>query len=338
MTTTATKPTATHPDVSDFEVRHRSTTPVHVLGHARSGTSVFVRLLRKYLHVAFGTESQFIFRFQQRLAEYGDLHQETNRRRLVEDICRERWFERTHRRLGFETTPDAILADVSDFTYAGVLDATFRQLAGYLEMQRWGDKTPEYINHLPDLYALFPDARYIHVARDGRDVALSAFEQPFGMKNIYCAAVDWTDAMQKVQAFRRRCPESQFFEVRYEDFLTDPVPVFEQLIAFLDIDDTDGSLRQFIADNIDGDLKRGNFEKWRTRLSPAEIRRFDRIAHDHLVHFGYESTANASVVPGGLPAVWWNLDNKARKLLRADYWNDNLYKLRLRLTRSSHRK
>lgn len=323
--------TATNPNVSDFDVRHRSTAPVHVLGHARSGTSVFVRLLRKYLHIGFGTESQFVFRIQSQLKTYGDLNIEANRRHLVEDICQERWFERTHRRLGFTTTPDAILADVQEFTYPGILDATFRQLASYLEMPRWGDKTPDYLNHLPELYALFPDARYIHVARDGRDVALSAFEQAFGEKNVHCAAVDWTEAMQKVQDFRESCPESQFLEVRYEDFLTDPVPVFRRLIDFLDIDDADGQLLQFIEQNIDSDLKRGNFEKWRSRLTPSELRRFDRIAHDHLVHYGYESSATGTVPPGPVSSAWWNLDNKARKLLRSDYWSDNLYKLRLRL-------
>jgi len=92
------------------EVVHGSQVPVLVLGHARSGTSVFIRMLRKYLRIAFGTESQFIIRYHSRISKYGDLTKDANVRRLIGDLYRERWFERCQRRLGFETTIDAIMA------------------------------------------------------------------------------------------------------------------------------------------------------------------------------------------------------------------------------------
>ena len=38
---------------------------------------------------------------------------------------------------------------------------------------RWGDKTPIYVEHMREIGAALPEARFIHLIRDGRDVALS---------------------------------------------------------------------------------------------------------------------------------------------------------------------
>src|SRR5262249_24910012 len=43
---------------------------------------------------------------------------------------------------------------------------------------RWGDKTPMYMQRLPLLERLFPDARYVHLIRDGRDTAVSFLSMP----------------------------------------------------------------------------------------------------------------------------------------------------------------
>lgn len=312
-------------------VNHLNLAPVHVIGHGRSGTSILIRLLREYLQIGFGTESQFIIRFLNRLGDYGDLTVESNRRRLVTHICDERWFQRCHKRLGFATTPDAILADVVAPTYRGILDATFGQLAKHLRMRRWGDKTPEYIHHLPELYGLFPDARFIHMVRDGRDVALSGFEMPFGEKNIFSAAVDWSRAMQQIREFSQSLPKGSLLEVRYEDFLQRPVQQFARIIEFLEIDPDGGRLLERIDEQVSRDLKQGNFDKWRTRLTSRQIARFDRIAWSNLRHFGYETSVSGAAPPPRLTSWFWKFDNKLRKLMRADYWSDNFYKAGLRV-------
>lgn len=318
------------PNLKTPPVVHRSTVPVHVIGHGRSGTSVFIRMLRKYLQIAFGTESQFILRYSRRLAQYGDLSRSSNRRQLVEDICRERWFQRTGRKFDFSTSPEAILDEIREPTYAGVLDAVFRQLAKHLHMQRWGDKTPEYLHDLPVLYNLFPTAKYIHVVRDGRDVALSGFEMPFGEKNVFMAARDWSVAIQQVNAFAGTIPPIQFLEVRYEDFLSEPRKQFLRLIEFLEIDDSDGRLLDFIAGSISQDLMLGNFDKWRTQLSVKQIRRFDRIACAELQQYGYETTVETGRSPWPIQTAYWWLDNKARRLLDLDNIKDTAYRLSLR--------
>jgi hypothetical protein len=76
---------------------HTRFSPVFVLGHSRSGTSLVCRLLLDHLGVNFGTESQFIVRYHRKLAHYGDLRDDSRLRWMIGDISRERFFARTRR-------------------------------------------------------------------------------------------------------------------------------------------------------------------------------------------------------------------------------------------------
>lgn len=157
----------------DLHADHDRTTPVFVIGFARSGTSLLCRLMRRYLKVSFGTESQFILRYLALLPAYGDLEVDANVRRLLEDIGRERFFARSERNWGFRYDAGRAFGQLRGRRYRDVLDAVFGQLASHNGMVRWGDKTPAYNADLPALCALFPDAQFVHAVRDGRDVALS---------------------------------------------------------------------------------------------------------------------------------------------------------------------
>jgi hypothetical protein len=121
--------------------------------------------------------------------------------------------------------------------------------------------------------------------------------------------------------------------VRYEDFLSRPSEEFARVMEFLEIEDEDGRIERRIESELASDLKRDNFNKWKVRLTPRQIVRFDRIACRHLKKYGYESSVSAEHLPSRLVSLGWQLDNKVRKLMRRDYWADNLYKLGLRLQR-----
>ncbi len=315
---------------SDYHVVHTNFCPVHIIGHGRSGTSIFGALCRKYLGIGIGTESQFIVRYSQSLPAYGDLREDRNVRRLINDITRERYFERC-RKFGFQVRSDAIFGDLKERTYRGVLDATFTQLASHLGMQRYGDKTPEYVFHLPLLGNIFPDAQFIHIVRDGRDVALSAIKSPLsGIKNIPKAAWDWEQCVGRVRAFTQTLPRTQFCEIRYEDLLSDPRAVFQQLIEFLGIAESENSLLNFITENVVGDLRSSNFGKWRKEMTQAQRRQYEQLAGDMLRTFGYPTEFNRLETPGTFSKFRWEIDNRIRQWMYPEYWEDNLYKARIR--------
>ena len=81
--------------------------------------------------------------------------------------------------------------DVDRLGCADAVRALFAAYAATRGKPRYADKTPHYVSHLPRLAARFPEARFVHVVRDGRDVALSLLEVPWGPDAIEDAALHW---------------------------------------------------------------------------------------------------------------------------------------------------
>lgn len=109
-----------------------------------------------------------------------------------------------------------------------LIDAFFRFLAreaGYA-CDRWGDKTPWNTNHLPAIGATFPQARYLWLIRDGRDVALS-YQRAGLYPDLRSAAVRWEQANRACARFARWAPH--VYKVRYEDLVSAPEREFSAL-------------------------------------------------------------------------------------------------------------
>jgi hypothetical protein len=92
-----------------------------------------------------------------------------------------------------------------------------------------GDQTPNYVLALPLLEQLFPDAFYVHVVRDPRDVVASILPLRFGARSVGVAASDWNECVAGWWAAERRIPPERRFEVRYEDLVRDPTGARQRL-------------------------------------------------------------------------------------------------------------
>lgn len=323
-------------DVGLPVVRHTRTGPVFIVGFGRSGTTILTQLVKKYLGVSFGTESQFIVRYRTRLSAYGDLSQASNRQRLLADISRERFFERTHRNFGFILDHARVLRELDPPTYASMLAGIFGQLAEHDGKSRWGDKTPEYLEHLPVLHDLFPAAQFIHVVRDGRDVALSSFLTHFGGKNAYKCGVDWSRAISAASRFTEAAGRDVVHELRYEDLMAEPIATFSALIPFLGIDDAQGQVRRAVEEHLTAELRQDNVHKWPRSMTAHQVALFESVAGAQLSRYRYERRYPSATPPTGLARAYWLCDHKVRQYMRGDYWQDNWYKLgiRARLWRS----
>lgn len=320
----AVVPPVLHPCHSNFN-------PVFVLGHARSGTSLTCRLLLDHLGVNFGTESQFIVRYHQKLSRYGDLSDDRRMRWLLQDIGRERFFARTRQNFGFVFDVERALRSVRSRTYSEALRAIFEQFAVSQGHVRWGDKTPDYCHHLPLVRELFPDAQFLHVVRDGRDVAHSLFATGFGPKNSYEAALAWRATLDKVRRFRETLPAGAFAEVRYEELVNDPVHALGGVARFLGIENTD-ALVGALAPRLGVQVRSSSVGRWRQRLSWREIECFEAFAGDELTALGYPLQFRPRTVGRStLEAAFWKAQAVGRRLTNRRYWADNCYKLKLRV-------
>jgi hypothetical protein len=309
---------------------HTRVSPVFVLGHARSGTSLMCRLLLDHLGVNFGTESQFIVRYQQKLARYGDLGDDRRLRWLIEDISRERFFARTRQNFGFVFDVEQAVRSIGSRTYSGVLRGIFEQFAASQGLVRWGDKTPDYCRHLPLIHQLFPDAQFLHVIRDGRDVAHSIFKTGFGPKNAYEAALDWKRTVAEIRRFREMVPEHAFAEVQYEDLLRDPVKTLSEVAIYLGIDNH-GDVLAAAMTRLRSQVRADNSLKWKQHLTWREVECFEAFAGDELQALGYPLQFRPRTGRRrAAESLFWQAQAICRRLGNRRYWSDNWYKLGLR--------
>jgi hypothetical protein len=94
---------------------------------------------------------------------------------------------------------------------------------------RWAEKTPNNVFCIRESLKFFPDAKFIHVIRDGRDVVLSLMEKR--NFNPLSAIFRWLAA---VEAGLRYRGNPRYYEVRYEDLVTDPESTLTDMMGFLD--------------------------------------------------------------------------------------------------------
>lgn len=158
------------------------------------------------------------------------------------------------------------------------------------------------------LSAIFPDARFVHVYRDGRAVANSLMQVDFwsgwegpwvwrrgalslayqkeweqqGQSFVALAGIEWKIVMDAMEAAKERLPSRSLLEVRYEDFAADPVGSLKNITQFCGLDWSEGfehSLRRYSVSTTNG--------KWKQDLTAAQQAVLQDILGDALVRYGY---------------------------------------------------
>jgi hypothetical protein len=183
---------------------------------------------------------------------------------------------------------------------------------------RWGDKTPIYVKNMRKIEGALPEARFIHVIRDGRDVALSRWKRTLGGEPAPAAQVaeGWQRRIRRAQRQGDRL--RHYLELRYEDLVTDTEPNLWKVAEFLELDWDPVMLRyhEHAADRMaemardlpaaDGKPTRPGEERmqahamtqkppdpsamyrWKERMSPEDVAAFDGAAGELLSELGYE--------------------------------------------------
>lgn len=119
------------------------------------------------------------------------------------------------------------------FTPAGGLRAFYAAYAARHGARRTGDKTPAYLAQMPLIARLLPEAVFIHIIRDGRDVALSWSETWFAPDRDPQVLLDrWAD---QITAARTAGAGLAVHELRYEDLVGRPEETLRRLCAVIDL-------------------------------------------------------------------------------------------------------
>jgi Sulfotransferase family len=248
--------------------------PFFIVGCGRSGTTLLRRTFNAHPDVAVPMESQFI----DQLADRWDLFAPSGR------LDTELLFHELDRHLRrMQIDEGRARARVGALVNPGVTDvvgAIFRVYADAEGKARWGDATHGYVQSMPLLARVWPEAKFVHVIRDGRDVALGDLHESDGPTTVPDAAQEWN---RRVSVGRRHggvLGPPRYVEVRHEDILEDPRAQLTVLCDFLGLA-FDPAMLEFQGEDEAGD-------EWRTAMPESLVRRFESAAGTLLGDLGYE--------------------------------------------------
>jgi Sulfotransferase family len=272
--------------------------PILIGGTGRSGTSITARLLGR--HPAYHA-LPFEVRF---LAASGGLCDLVDGRTSVMAFERKLlglWYERVEGRgLHQITDRETIRAAVRELD-AGLatdpLGAARRFAHRLLDAPAvaagkagWLEDTPSTMRTASRLATILPEARFVHLVRDGRDVAASVLRRSWGPDEALEGLRWWASNLDRSFAQAAAVPGDRVLTVRMEAlFRTDREATYRRLLAFLDLDD-EPPLRAFFDD--DAPAGRAHLGRWRRDIPEADRPAFEalyrELAGPLQARWGYE--------------------------------------------------
>lgn len=127
------------------------------------------------------------------------------------------------------------LMKITEFNFSKGLRCFYQLYAERHDKKKWGDKTPLYGQHLLEIQDILPEAHFIHIIRDGRDVSLSLRNVWFcPSHNADDLATYWVRLISETrrQAAQCRC----YIEVLYEDLIFNPEDTLKKICSFIELD------------------------------------------------------------------------------------------------------
>jgi hypothetical protein len=276
-----------------------------VVGVGRSGTTLLRLMLDAHPELAIGPETQFLPDLIEQ-AEGGASAGE-----LVDAIVAARtWAD-------FGLDPGELADRAGGGDLAGVLRAFYELYAESREKPRWGEKTPGYVRRMQPIGDLLGEAHFVHLIRDGRDVALSRRARGMGAGKPMAATAElWR---KRIEGARRQAKglDGRYIELRYEDLVADPEPCLRRICELIGLEfdvamvrhnegaderlaelgdlDAEGSKQARDADERAGAHARAKeaastsrIGVWRTEMDAGDRHEFEAVAGSLLSELGYD--------------------------------------------------
>ena len=291
-----------------------------VVGVGRSGTTLLRLMLDAHPDLAVPPETGFVPNLIGAAREDGATPQS-----LAEVLV-------NHRRWGdFGLEIDELTARWQALPRLGpgpVVRAFYELYAEQQGKPRWGDKTPGYSQHIRSIAKVIPEARFIHLIRDGRDVTLSR-TTTLALKptTITKAAGRWKRRLKRAR--RQGAKVDHYLELRYEALVSDPEGTLRKACEFIELpwDPVMLDYHERSADRLaelDRDIQAMGdrlprsaesrmalherttkpvdttaIGKWRDGMSEEDLVEFEAKAGDLLIELGYEPATPAAADAAG---------------------------------------
>ena len=289
--------------------------PFFIVGSARSGTTLLRLMLDAHPDVSVPPEARIITALWKgrEEVEVDEFLRDMEAHKSKSEVFR-----------GWGLDPAAVreqLGHGGQARYSDLIEACYLAYAGARGKRRWGVKTPGFVERIPFISGLFPQARFIHLIRDGRDVALSYSGVPFGPKTVAKAARLWSRRVSAGRRYGADLGPARYLEMRYEEFVSDDATQLKRLCDFLDLPFDEAMLnpsRQASTINpkhveqnrFVTERPRTGVRSWQSEMPDKHIEVFEAVAGSLLSELGYErgcpnpgfwARARAMAALSGLP-------------------------------------
>ena len=275
-----------------------SCTPFFIIGSGRSGNTLLRSILSGNSDISIPPES---YRIPFAIKKF-HIFNNRNWEDIVSQVLKE--FEDCKEFYTWEINIKDVqkrLENIEDSkrTLSNIFDELFCTYAEKHSVgsKMWGDKTPMNTLYLDWIGTVFPHSKFIHIIRDGRDVASSYLKmERYG--TILEAANRWINSIELAQSFGSKIKED-YMEIRYEDLVTNTESEIQRVCDFLNIkydsamlDHTKqvgklGDTDKLHHSNLSKPISSESIGKWKSNLSESDQESITKLLHKHLERLGY---------------------------------------------------
>jgi hypothetical protein len=293
--------------------------PLLIMGSPRSGTTFLAQMVNRFFDIQISRDNGTLMRFHRILPRYEPLTDDGNMKRLIHALYDDHFFKTRLIARGLRLTEAELFNRIPERTYGALIETIFSAIAEVHGKRTWGYKRASFGrvqgHHIDEL---FPRARFVHIIRDARDVALSMRNTPRVLleRSWHFAARDWVSHVETGRRIGRQLGPDRYLEVRYERLMSEPEALLTEIMMFAG-PGPDGEQRLArIRQEIVALIKSGNSEKWRRLMPPAAVRTVERVAGPLLLELGYPVAYPhvAGQRIGTLELGWLHADRIVRNL------------------------
>lgn len=274
--------------------------PFFIVGASRSGTTMFRLMVNIHSRLSVPGESWFLSDLMDALPSEGPLT--SDQAELALGIIEGHW---RWREWGLDAEDlRTVLRSLQKPDLADLIHATYSMTLPDAPKVRWGDKTPGYATEIERLHRVFPNAQFLHIIRDGRDVCLSLKKTRWHGEATWTIADYWGSTVMAACRAGRALPPGLYKEVAYEDLVLDTRTVLESVCEFLGVDwevamlDFHTTAKDNVPDRADGHLsktrrrpRRSDVSRWGREQRRRQTVIFEAFAGSALELAGYRRSA-----------------------------------------------
>jgi Sulfotransferase family len=279
--------------------------PVFIVGHGRSGTTLLRMMLSAHPEIFISSEGAYICPLRSQISIYGDLRDPANLTKLHKDLSP--WLEAVNF-LNPPRVQDVIewvdrfdCDERSLITFYGTWEA---RTLGRGDLTWWGDNEPSHVFNIPYLKELFPNSKFILMIRDPRDVYASfKTTWPDSPNTAESVAMLWERCLLDGVLAASRLGSGVVQQVRYENLVMNPETQLKEICGFLNVEYTDAVLNfhelepaKYLSRvehhrNVAQPVFRSSVGRYRHVLSQQEITAIQDRLHVPMTCLGYLSHA-----------------------------------------------